>query len=184
LGSIRRNRRSKRPADLLAQRIAAAGHRTELLDLRELALPMFDEEESSEQHAGVAHFRSAMDRADAIVWLSPEYNHAYTSAIKNAIDYLDDEIKRKPSVTCGLSGAAHGGVRASEALKAVLIELHGVPIRESVNFADARNLFDQEGTLLKPEYTRRIDYVVADLAWYARALKWGREHLPVPQRIR
>ena len=34
LGSIRRNRRSARPAQLLAQRVEAAGHRTELLDLR------------------------------------------------------------------------------------------------------------------------------------------------------
>lgn len=184
LGSIRPNRRSLRPAQLLVERARSAGHASELLDLKQFALPMYDEEESSERHPGVARFRETIGRADAVIWLSPEYNHAYTSAIKNAIDYLDDELKRKPSAVCGLSGAAHGGVRATEALKLVLIELHNVPIRDSVHFSEARTLFDPAGTLLKPSFEQRIDHVLAELAWYARALKWGRAHLPVPQRPR
>jgi len=66
----------------------------------------------------------------------------------------------------------------------VLIELHAVPIRESVNFSDARTLFDAGGALLRAEFVERIDYVLADLVWYARTLGWGREHLPIPQRRR
>jgi NAD(P)H-dependent FMN reductase len=184
LGSIRRNRRSYWPARLLAERVAAAGHRTKLIDLRQLWLPLYDEEEESEQHEGVAILRRLMAQSDASIWLSPEYNHSFTSAIKNAIDYLDAELRRKPIAACGLSGGALGGVRASEALKTVLIELHAVPIRESVHFTQARELFDPDGTLRRPEFVARIDYMVADLAWYARALRWGREHLPLPERPR
>ena len=184
LGSIRRNRRSYFPARLLAQRIEAAGHRTELIDLRELRLPMYDEEETTDAHEAVLAFKATLARSDASVWLSPEYNHSFTGVIKNAIDYLHGELRRKPVACCGLAGAAHGGVRASEALKTVLIELHAVPIRESVNFGDARTLFDVQGTLLRPEFVERIDYVLSDLVWYARSLAWGREHLPIPQRRR
>jgi NAD(P)H-dependent FMN reductase len=184
LGSIRKNRRSFYPAKLLAERVAAAGHETEVLDLRELALPMYDEEASSETHPGVAAFRAALVRSDASIWLSPEYNHSFTSAIKNAIDYVDEELRRKPVAACGLAGGAAGGVRASEALKTVLIELHAVPIRDSVHFSEARTLFAPAGTLLRPEFVRRIDHVLAHLVWYARALKWGRQHLPVPERPR
>jgi NAD(P)H-dependent FMN reductase len=102
--------------------------------------------------------------------------------IKNAIDFLHDELRRKPVATCGLSGGVSGGVRASEGLKTVLIELHAVTIRESVHFGEARGLFDADGRLLRPDFIRRIDYVLADLVWYARALKWGRTNLPIPQR--
>jgi hypothetical protein len=63
-----------------------------------------------------------------------------------------------------------------------LIELHVVPIRESVYFSDARTLFDATGALLRPEIVDRIDYVMSDVIWYARTLKWGRDHVPIPQR--
>lgn len=184
LGSIRRNRRSFNAARLLAERTAAAGHQTQLVDLRELSLPMYDEEEATESHPSVAVFKGLLDRADAVVWLSPEYNHSFTSVVKNAIDFLDQEIRRKPAAVCGLASGALGGARAVEQLKLVLIELHSLPIRESVYFADARTLFDAEGALLRPDLVPRIDHMLAELAWYARALKWGRTNLPIPQRPR
>lgn len=180
-GSIRRNRRSLRAAMLLAERVSAAGHGTELLDLKDLALPMYDEEEETEAHEGVALFRNLIGRADAVVWLSPEYNHSFTSVVKNAIDFLDDELSRKPSAVCGLGGLA-GGVRAVEQMKLVLIELHNVQIRDSVHFTDARGLFSPEGELLRPEFIHRIDLMVRELEWYARTLRWGREHVPIPAR--
>ena len=109
LGSIRRNRRSFYPARLLAERIEAAGHRTELIDLRELRLPMYDEEEATDAHEAVLAFKATMARSDASVWLSPEYNHSFTGVIKNAIDFLHDELRRKAVAACGLTGGAQRG---------------------------------------------------------------------------
>jgi len=184
LGSIRKGRRSENAARLLAERVAALDHRTHVVDLRELHLPLYDEEEASEGHANVATFRRLMNDADAVVWLTPEYNHGYTSVSKNALDYLRPELRRKPVAVCGLSGGLVGGARAVEQFKQVLIELHAVPIRDSVYFADARNLFDEAGRLLRPEIVTRVDEVLAELIWYARALAWGRQHLPIPRRHR
>ena len=182
LGSVRPERRSYRPALLLGERIAAAGHATELLDLRELALSTFGRDPDADANPGVVALRAAIERADAVVWLTPEYNHGYSSPIKNAIDYLHAEPRRKPMAVCGLSGGQLGGARAVEQLKLVLIELHGLPIRDSVYFSDAANLFDADGTLLVPAFVRRIDDMLGELAWYARALRWGRETLPLPVR--
>jgi NAD(P)H-dependent FMN reductase len=184
LGSIRRNRRSYRPARLLAERVRAAGHQTELLDLRELALPMYDEEPQTEAHPGVRQLRETLERSHASIWLSPEYNHSFTSVIKNAIDFVDEELRRKPVGVCGLAGSVLGGVRAVEQLKLVLIELHAVTIRDSVQFGEARTLFDADGTLLRPDFHRRMDLMISELAWYARALSWGRAHVPLPNRAR
>ena len=184
LGSVRPNRRSYRPALLIAERIAAAGHRVELLDLRALDLPMYGHGPDAEIHTGVRALRHTLGQADAVVWLTPEYNHGFSSAVKNAIDYLHAEPRRKPMAVCGLSGGQLGGARAVEQLKLVLIELHGLPIRDSVYFSDADNLFDADGTLLVPAFIRRIDDMLGELAWYARALRWGRETLPLPVRLR
>ncbi|HXI17882.1 MAG TPA: NAD(P)H-dependent oxidoreductase [Chloroflexota bacterium] len=180
-GSVRKNRRSYGACELIAQRVEATGHRTELIDLRALALPMYDEEPESEIMPGVAQLREIMGESDASIWQSPEYNHSFTSAVKNAIDYLDEELRRKPVAVAGL-GSLSGGTRAVEHLKLVLIELHALPTRDSVAFTDARNMFDAEGKLQRPEWIGRIDLMVRELAWYARALKWGREHVEIPER--
>lgn len=184
VGSVRKNRRTYHPAKLVSERVVAAGHRTELIDLRALNLPMYDEEEASETHPGVLEFKEIMARSDATIWCTPEYNHSFTSAVKNAIDYVGDEIRRKPAAVCGLAGGALGGSRAVEQLKLVLIELHSLPIRDSVYFSEARTLFDADGKLLKPNFISRIDHMLAELAWYAGALAWGRQKLPVPARAR
>ncbi len=181
LGSVRKNRRSLNATRLIVERVRAAGHESELLDLKALELPMYDEEPESEAHSGVVVLRQAMARADAVIWQTPEYNHSFTSAIKNAIDYVDEELRRKPSAVCGLGGLS-GGVRAAEQLKSVLIELHSVPIRDGVHFSDARGLFSAEGELLRPEYVARIDLMVRELVWYGRVLRWGRENVELPAR--
>ena len=182
LGSVRPNRRSYRPSLLLGERIEAAGCRTELVDLRALDLPVYGHFPEADSSPAVLGLRGTLEQADAVVWLTPEYNHSFSSAVKNAIDYLHAELRRKPMAVCGLSGGQLGGARAVEQLKLVLIELHGLPIRDSVYFSDARNLYDADGTLLVPEYYRRIDDMLGELIWYARALRWGRETLPLPVR--
>jgi NAD(P)H-dependent FMN reductase len=180
LGSVREHRMSERPAHLLVERLTALGCHAPLLDLQALDLPMYGQ--TSEQHLypAVVEFKAAAAQADAMVWLTPEYNHGYTSAIKNAVDHLHSEIRRKPVAVCGLSGGGLGGARAVEQLKLVLIEMHAVTIRDSVYFSDARGLFDEAGALLQPAYVRRIDDVLAELLWYARVLTWGRTQMPLP----
>ena len=54
---------------------------------------MYDEEEATDAHQAVLAFKATMARSDASVWLSPEYNHSFTSVIKNAIDFLHDELR-------------------------------------------------------------------------------------------
>lgn len=182
LGSIRDGRRSHNAARVLHERLVALGHRSTVLDLLELDLPMFTGRDAEPGHPGLVAFRKALSESDASVWLSPEYNHAYTGVIKNAIDLVGDELHRKPVAACGLSAGAHGGIRATEGLKTVLIEMRALPIRDSVHFGEARALFNADGSLARPEFIARVDAVIEELAWHARALRWGRDTLPVPTR--
>jgi NAD(P)H-dependent FMN reductase len=184
LGSVRSGRLSERPAHLLVERLTALGCRAPLVDLRALDLPVYGQSPSQDDLPAVTELKTIMAEADAVVWLTPEYNHSFTSAVKNAVDYLHSEIRRKPVAVCGLSGGGLGGARAVEQLKLVLIELHAIPIRDSVYFSDARTLFDQDGTLQRPEYIGRIDDMLAELVWYSRILTWGRAQVPLPVRSR
>jgi NAD(P)H-dependent FMN reductase len=180
LGSVRPQRLSERPARLIVERLAARGCRAPLVDLRALDLPVFGQTRDQDELPSVAELKAVAAEADAVVWLTPEYNHGYTSAVKNAVDFLHSEIRRKPVAVCGLSGGGLGGARAVEQLKLVLIELHAVTIRDSVYFSDARTLFDRDGTLQRPEYVGRIDDMLAELIWYAQVLRWGRANVPLP----
>ena len=180
LGSVREQRMSERPAHLLVERLTALGCTAPLLDLRALDLPVYGQTAEAGSLPSVLQLQTTAAQADAMLWLTPEYNHSYTSAVKNAVDYLHSEIRRKPVAVCGLSGGGLGGARAVEQLKLVLIELHAVTIRDSVYFSDARHLFDAAGTLLRPEYVQRIDDMLAELIWYARVLTYGRTQIPLP----
>lgn len=182
LGSVRPRRLSERPAHLIVERLALLGCHAPLVDLRALDLPVFGQTQDQDELPAVTELKRLAAGADAMVWLTPEYNHGYTAAVKNAVDYLHSEIRRKPMAVCGLSGGGLGGARAVEQLKLVLIELHAVTIRDSVYFSDARGLFDQGGTLQRPEYLGRIDDMLAELIWYTQSLTWGRAHVPLPRK--
>ena len=182
LGSVRPRRLSDRPARLIVERLALLGCQAPLVDLRALDLPIFGQTRDQDELPAVIELKTIADTSDAMVWLTPEYNHGYTSAIKNAVDYLHSEIRRKPMAVCGLSGGGLGGARAVEQLKLVLLELRAVTIRDSVYFSDARGLFDQDGTLQRPEYLGRIDDMLAELVWYAQILTWGRAQVPLPRK--
>ena len=182
LGSVRPRRLSERPARLIVERLALLGCQAPLVDLRVLDLPIFGQTRDQNELPAVIELKTIADTSDAMVWLTPEYNHGYTSAIKNAVDYLHSEIRRKPMAVCGLSGGGLGGARAVEQLKLVLLELRAVTIRDSVYFSDARGLFDQAGTLQRPEYLGRIDDMLAELVWYAQVLTWGRAQVPLPRK--
>ena len=67
---------------------------------------------------------------DAFVFVTPEYNHATSGALKNAIDYLYSEWNNKAAGFVGYGGA--GGVRAVEHLRLVMGELMVADVRAQV----------------------------------------------------
>jgi NAD(P)H-dependent FMN reductase len=72
-----------------------------------------------------------------------------------------------------------GGVRAVEQLRQVLVELHMVPIRDAVLLPLARQLFDDEGTLLDTErFAPTVKATLDHLQWWARALQTARHNVP------
>jgi NAD(P)H-dependent FMN reductase len=131
LGSIRRNRESLKVAQFAVNYLAKVdGVNPELVDLKELGLPMMEERLRFRKDAppSVIEFSAKMARADSIIIVTPEYNSGYPGVLKNALDYLKDEYSRKPFGIITVSTSAMGGVLCLAALRQVVLHVGGVPI--------------------------------------------------------
>ena len=102
------------------------GFEVEVVDLAEIGLPVFDEpvhpRMRSYTHDHTKAWSATVDRADAFVFVMPEYNHSFNGALKNAIDFLFHEWQHKPVGTVSYGGVG-AGIRAVAQLKPVLAAL-------------------------------------------------------------
>jgi NAD(P)H-dependent FMN reductase len=112
------------------------GFSVELIDLADVALPLFDEP-NHPMHANYVHehtkaWSATVARADAFVFVMPEYNHSYNAALKNALDYLNREWAYKAVGLVSYGGVA-AGTRAVQAIKPVFGALGTHVVVESIN---------------------------------------------------
>jgi NAD(P)H-dependent FMN reductase len=176
LGTPRKGRASENVARFVLGEVAKRdGIETELIDVRELRLSSEDEGEEIKD----SEFSSKMSRADALVIVTPEYNHGYPGLLKHALDSNLKEYIHKAVGLCGVSAGGFGGTRVVENLLPVLRELGLVTIFWDGNFSGAHKLFDESGKILDDAYVRRTDKFLKELIWMARTLRHGRENIPL-----
>lgn len=173
LGSIRRNRESVKVAKFALdslQEIECVN--TDLLDLKDLNLPMMEERLRfrDDVPSPVNAFSNSMDRADSIVIVTPEYNSGYPGVLKNALDYFKDEYKRKPFGIITVSAAWSGGMLCLASLRHVILHLGGIPIPASLPFPNVQDLFDTQGNLLDSKFLARAKRYFDELLWFTEAL--------------
>jgi NAD(P)H-dependent FMN reductase len=173
IGSTRPGRVGPSIADWIYElAIVHGGFSVELVDLAEVNLPMFDEPNHPRlgeyQHQHTRDWSAIVSRADAFIFVVPEYNYGFNAAVKNAIDYLHNEWRGKPVGFVSYGGAA-AGTRAVQMLKQVLTTLKMVPIPESVNIAFVRQFIDEHGRLTPNEVMEQAATAMLDelTAWTA-----------------
>ncbi|EKD43305.1 MAG: NADPH-dependent FMN reductase [uncultured bacterium] len=103
-------------------------------------------------------------RADALVIVSPEYNHGYPGELKILLDMGYKEYANKPVGFCGVSIGPFGGVRVVEQLRQIVIELHMIPVREAVYFSNISALFSEAGEITDKSYADRAKTFLTDLS--------------------
>ncbi len=122
----------------------------EVVDIKDFNLPLLDEPRSpmmgqySQPHTKA--WAAKIASFDAFVFVTPEYNHSTSGALKNALDFLYREWNNKAAGFVGYGGA--GGTRAVEQLRLVMGELMIADVRAQVAlslFADFENF-----TVFKP----------------------------------
>ena len=135
LGSTRPGRNGQAVADWVHKIAGQRGDATfEVLDLLDFGLPHLDEAmpPSLGQYANehTKRWAAAVARFDGFIFVTPEYNHSTSGALKNAIDYLYAEWNNKAAGF--VSYGANGGTRAVEHLRLVMGELQVADVRNQV----------------------------------------------------
>jgi NAD(P)H-dependent FMN reductase len=174
LGTARMGRMSLHAARLITGELGKCdGVETDLIDIAQLPLPTNDAGEAIKH----ASFSTKMDRADALVVVSPEYNHGYSGLLKHVLDSCLKEYVHKAVGIVGVSAGPFGGTRVIQNLLPVMRELGLVTIFWDVNFSSVQKAFSNDGKLLDESYIRRIDKFLKELIWMAKTLRQGREQI-------
>src|SRR5713101_2079895 len=174
LGTTRKGRMSAHAAQFVFSQLQKRKSvTTELIDIAELPLPVDDAGEAVKD----SHFSGAMERADAIVIVTPEYNHSFPGLLKHVLDSCLKEYIHKAAGIVGVSAGPFGGTRVIQNLLPVMRELGLVTIFWDVNFSSVQKVFAPDGKLLEESYVRRIDKFLKELIWMAQTLRQGREQI-------
>lgn len=118
-GSNRPQSQSRRITDLFAESLGHSGDTTtEIIDLFEHALPLWDPEkrgESTRWDAVWGPVSDALKRADGLVFVVPEWGGMAPPHVKNLLLLADKfELAHKPALLCGISAAVGGAYPISE----------------------------------------------------------------------
>lgn len=176
LGTTRQGRMSEHVAKFVFEEVSKRdGVETELIDIREIPLPTTGAGEDIKD----SKFSATVMRADALIIVSPEYNHGYPGLLKHVLDTNLKEYIHKAVGICGVSAGGFGGTRVIENLLPVMRELGLVTIFWDGNFSGVQNIFDASGKLLDQAYIKRIDKFLKELIWMAKVLRYGRENVPL-----
>src|SRR5262245_54149991 len=148
---------------------------TELIDVAALPIAVDDAGEQIKDEA----FATAMNRADALVIVAPEYNHGYPGLLKHVLDTNLKEYVHKAAGLVGVSAGVFGGARVIQNLIPVMRELGLVTIFWDVNFTTVQTRFDDSGTLIDESFLPRVEKFLDELLWMGATLRHGREHVRI-----
>ncbi len=158
----------------------------EVVDLADYPMPFFDEAISPQYNPdrqpvpAVKKWLDKLAEADAYVIVTPEYNRSMPGVLKNALDYIDFQIAKKP---VGL--VAHGSSGGAQAVATIRIAIAGLKTfaTPTTTFITARagELFDEQGNLLDETIKENpygihaaMQATLSEVKWYSDALAAAR----------
>jgi NAD(P)H-dependent FMN reductase len=172
--STRQERKSHRVALFLAHRLTANGqHTTQILDLAEYRFPIMEVplKKMENPPANLRHFSDAIKSADAVVFVSPEYNGSYTAALKNAIDYLgENEFAQKVVGVASITDGPMGGMRGAQSMQQLVLGVGGYPIPQMLLVPSVQLNFDESGNMLDTAFERKVAFFEKGFMWLAGAV--------------
>lgn len=185
VGTTRKNRQTLKQAKWAVQTAQALdGTEVELVDLDDYPMPFFEEPISPRYNPKrdidpvAQQWLDKVASFDAYIFVTPEYNHSIPGVLKNAFDYMDWQMLRKPSAI--VSHGTVGGARAAMHLKEIISEARGVPIPNFVALAHMSDLIDEVGNLSEEQRANpygpqaALDSMLTELKWYSDALAAAR----------
>ncbi|HEX8203130.1 MAG TPA: NAD(P)H-dependent oxidoreductase [Isosphaeraceae bacterium] len=181
-GSTRRDSFNKRLARIAARGAEAAGAEVTVLDLRDVPLPLFDEDLEREQGPPepATRLKALLVGHDGLLVASPEYNSSITAVLKNAIDWASRPAPGEPPLVAfrgkvaallSASPGALGGLRGLVHLRSILGNIGVVVLPDQVAVPRAFEAFAEDGSLADPKQRAAVEGLGRALAGFVARLK-------------
>ena len=126
----------------------------------------------------VQRLREAIDDADAVLIVTPEYNASLPGVLKNALDWVSrpqatNPLRGKPAAVVGASTGMFGAVWAQAEGRKVLATIGARVLDGELPVPEADERFEVDGRLTDPEVRERLGEVVGELVEAAEAREAG-----------
>ncbi|MFD8328541.1 NADPH-dependent FMN reductase [Streptomyces lydicus] len=199
--SLRTGSTNARLASLVARMLSDAGADVDLATMREFDMPLYDGDRETAHGLpdGALALRERLERCDAFVLSSPEYNASVPGVVKNAIDWVSrvrpQPFKSKHALLVSASPSLVGGNRGLWALRVPLEHLGTRVYPDMFSLPAAHKGFTEDGQLsdaglqerLGETVTAFLSLVEADVRYVCLQRRWyefpgDRTEAPVTQR--
>ena len=185
-GSSRRGSLNATLAQAASATLAGAGHHVTQLDLRALGLPVYDGdlEAASGVPEGAFRLQEALEAADGLLVVTPEYNGFPTPLVINAFDWLSRiqaaaprraglaTTMGKPAALLSASPGAGGALRAMNYLRQYLqMAFQMIVVPQQFALGRAHEAFGPDGLLVDPKTAQAVAGVTGALSRLAQALR-------------
>src|SRR5687768_15235858 len=176
IGSTRPNRKAEAVAQWvheIAKRRSNADVEIELVDIKTYELPLLDEGNppamGKYEKEHTKRWAAKVDSFDAFIFVTPEYNHGTSAALKNALDFVYREWNDKVAGFVAYGSA--GGCRAVEQLRLVMVELQVATVRAQVALSLSTDF--EKYTTFKPDpkHEKPLNTMLDQLVKWGTALK-------------
>ncbi|MBD2518209.1 NAD(P)H-dependent oxidoreductase [Nostoc sp. FACHB-973] len=169
-GSTRIDSYNKKLVKIAATGAKAAGAEVTYLDLRDLPLPLFDEDLEAEEGlpANARILKDLMISHQGFLIASPEYNSSVTGVLKNAIDWASRPSPNeaplaafadKVATIMSASPGGLGGLRGLVHLRSILGNIKVLVLPDQVAISKAYEAFNPDGTLKDPKQQQSIEHL-------------------------
>jgi len=168
-GSLRLNSYSTRTLKLVLEKAATKyASETNLIDLREMELPIYNPNISSENDKILTCVTREVVKADSYVLASPDYHGSMSGAMKNLLDYYWKEFAGK---TFGYIVASHEkGLTVMDQMRTAVRQCYGWSMPYGISIHGDHD-FDQSGHITNSSLSSRLEMLARDLTVYGKLLR-------------
>lgn len=172
LGATRPGRKSDRVARYLRRKLDARAITGPLIDLRDYDIPHYTASARALDPLpdGIARLGEALQMADGLLIVTPEYNGSYPGVLKDALDLFGKgEFGRKPVAIATTSSGDFGGTNVLQLLRLYMSRVGALPVPTQFTVQRVQDAFTEEGTPTGEQTEKFADGLLDDLVWLTEA---------------
>jgi NAD(P)H-dependent FMN reductase len=181
-GSTRTNSYNKTLVKIAATGARAVGAEVTFLDLRDLPMPLYDEDLEAAEGipANALRFKEIMVAHQGLLIASPEYNSSISGVLKNAIDWASRPLPGEPSLAAftdkvaaimSASPGGLGGLRGLVHVRSILSNIRVLVIPDQIAIVKAHEAFNPDGSLKDSQQQTSVEQLGAKVAHFLKKLQ-------------